>query len=279
LLAGCGRHPTSGPEPALDLAQDDTTSQTVELPGWATTGDQETYGHETLYNLVDGQADAVFAYGFKEVAVQSYKNVDGAELRIRIWRLATPADAYGLYTSTASGEPAVVGNDGHVDGGRYLAFWQDQYYVEVFAIPELAEAEALRDLALLVSARLPSGGERPALLEHLPREGLDPARLVYFHEEISLQNDLWLGGENLLGLSPETEGVLARYHLDGIQTLLLLVRYPTGEAASAGLAALGNSGFGSLAASGVRDHLLGAVFGEVGAVAAESLLTAALGQP
>jgi hypothetical protein len=276
-VAGCGRQPGFGTESATGLAQN-AGSKSIDLPGWRATGDQETYGYETLYNLVNGQADAFFAYGFQDVAVQRYANAEEAELRIRLWKLATPADAYGLYTSGSSGVPVPVGNGGHVDEGRYLAFWQDHYYVELFAIPALAHPGALQDLARAVSARLPTGGELPALLDHLPPEGIEPGRTVFFHEEISIQDYLWLGGENLLGLSPETEGVLARYDLGGDRAQLLIVRYPTEEGASAGRVALEDS---DLAPVTVREQgsLLGAVFGEIGAPAAESLLASALEEP
>jgi hypothetical protein len=277
LLAGCGPQPVPKPETALEPTQL-AVPEPGELQGWAATGDVELYDHENLYSLVNGQADAFFAYGLEEVTVQRYEGSEGAELRVRIWKLPTPADAYGLYTSSGSGVPVPVGNDGRADAGRYLAFWQDQYHVELFAIPELAGQEALQELALTLSARLPPGGQRPTLLDRLPPQGLDPDSAVYFHEEISIQDYLWLGGENLLRLSPETDGVLARDDVGGDQAQLLLVQYPTEEAASALLAALESSDLALIAAR-AQGRLLGAVFGEIGAAAAESLLAAALGGP
>jgi hypothetical protein len=250
----------------------------VGLPGWTETAEAEYYGHENLYSLVNGQADAYLAYGLEEVAVQRYENADGAELRVRIWKLPASADAYGLYSTSASGVPVPVGNGGHIDEGRYLAFWQDRYYVELFAIPPLPSPEALQDLAHTVSAMLPAGGEPPSLLERLPTDGLEPDSSVFFHEEISVQDYLWLGGENLLGLSPETDGILSRYEVGGDGAQLLIVRYPTKEGVSAGLAALENSDLAVVAVKG-QGALLGAVFGKIDVPAAEGLLASALDEP
>jgi hypothetical protein len=159
---------------------------------------------------VDGQAEAFFAYGFEQVAVRRYENAEGAVLRVEVWQLATPADAYGLFTASITGTPAAIGNDGDADPGRRLAFWQDRYTVHVRARQELDDAD-LWGFGEAVSAALPEGGERPALVDRLPPDGLVERSAIFFHEEISIQSDLWLGGENLLGLGLETDGVLARW--------------------------------------------------------------------
>ena len=244
---------------------------------WTPSGEVEFFDQENLYDLVDGQAESFFAYGFEQVAVRDYENDEGAVLGVEIWRLDTPADAYGLFTTSIAGAPINVGNDGDGDAGRRLAFWQDRYYVRVRGRQELEDAE-LQRFGEAVSAALPPGGERPTLVDRLPRDGLVERSAVFFHEEISIQDRLWLGGENLLGLGSETDGVLARYDAGGAVAQLLLVQYPDAEAASAGQAALSDSQIGGMVASDVRDDLLGAVFGEVDQATADTLLAQSLGK-
>jgi hypothetical protein len=245
------------------------------LPGWTISGEIETFGQDNVYDLVNGQADAFFAYGFEQVTVQDYENTDGTVLSIEIWQLATPPDAYGLFTTAISGEPVVIGNEGDADPGRRLAFWQDRFYVHLRARQEVPDAD-LWSFAEAVSAALPSGGERPALMDRLPGEGLVERSPIFFHKEISIQNEIWLGGENLLGLSPETEGVLARYEVGSIPARLLLVDYPDSEMATAGYAALRDGQIGDVVASGTSNTLLGVVFGEVDRAEADALLIEAL---
>ena len=266
LLVGCGGKAMSlaGVFPGADA-----------IPGWTSSGEVEVFDRENLYDLVDGQADAFFVYGFEQVAVRNYENAEGAALSVEIWQLATPADAYGLFTASIAGEPVAAGNDGDADPGRRWIFWQDRYYVQVRARQALDDAD-LRHFAEAVSAALPSGGERPALVDRLPAGGLVERSPLFFHEEISIQDRLWLGGENLLGLSPDTDGVLARYDAGGAVVRLLLVQYPDAQAALAGQAALESGQISSLVAAATRDDLLAAVFGEVDQPTATALLDQAL---
>jgi hypothetical protein len=247
------------------------------VAGWTPDGELRILNQDTIYNLVDGQAVAFFAYGFQQVAVQSYMNAEEAVLSIEVWQLATPPDAYGLFTAGASGTPVKIGQANEVasEPGRRLMFWQERFLVNVRARQELPDTD-LQSFAEAVSKALPSGGTRPALMDRLPTEALVAQSALFFHEEISIQNEIWLGGENILGLSQETDGALARYDLGGTTARLILVQYPTAAPAPAGLAALKSAGVDGLVVADVSDNLLGAVFGKVDRAIAEALLAKAL---
>jgi hypothetical protein len=289
FLAGCSfpqpqdasPTPRAGLSPGLSLVDLPVAFPSAEaLDGWIVAGETEVYDRETLYSLVNGQADLFFGYGFEQAAVQSYQDGEGATIRLTIWQVATPEDAYGLFTvhaadSTAS-RPVKVGNAGSIEPGQRLVFWRDRYFVDLFAFPPQPEDQRLLVLAEATSSRLPSGGEPPAVMSHLPADGLVASSALYFHEEISIQDRLWLGGENLLGLGPETDGVLARYDLEGSEAQLLLVRYPTTDAASAGLVALQSASLDGLVASAVQEDWLGSVWGGLDENAAQDLLAKAL---
>jgi hypothetical protein len=148
--------------------------------------------------------------------------------------------------------------------------------VQVYGRQPVPDAD-LQAFARAVSAALPAGAERPPLVGRLPKEGLVERGFVFFHEEISIQTQVWLGGENILGLSPETDGILARYDMDGGMAYLLLIEYPEAKAASNGLAALDAGQVEGLVAADAWDSLLGAVFGQVDPTAADELLAKALG--
>ena len=267
LLVGCGGGPGT---PA------DVFPGTDDVPGWTPAGDVRVFDSESLFDLVNGQADAYFAYGFERVETRGYESATDTIVDIEIWQVATMADAYGLYTANRSGDAVEIGGGGDADSGRRLAFWQDRYYVRVRARQAVDDTD-LKRFAESVSAALPSGGERPALVDRLPPGGLMTQDVVFFHQEISIQDELWLGGENLLALGPETNGILARYDVGGATALLLLVRYLDGEAAAAGLDSLAVGSAGDLVTADVRGDVLGAVFGDVDEIAASALLAEALG--
>lgn len=281
MLSGCGKEPVL----LTDFFPDMSGS-----PDWTPAGEAEVYDRENIYDLVNGQAESFFAYGFEQVAVQRYENDAGVNLDVEVWQLATPADAYGLFTASIAGAPTDVGpstgsghrNNGDADPGRRLSFWQDRYLVQVRARSELNDA-ALRGFAQAIAMALPVGGETPALVKRLPPDGLVERSAVFFHEEISIQNKLWLGGENVLGLSPETDGVLAQYDLGGETPVwLLLVQYPDADSAAAGISALEAGSVDMLVSvglsqsDGAQDNLLGAVFGAIPESMADQLLAEAL---
>ena len=246
------------------------------ISGWTRADDLLTFDHENLFDLVNGQAESFFAYAFEQVAVGRYRNAKGEMLDVEMWQLATPADAYGLFTSGISGSPVDIGNAGDAEPERRLAFWQDRYYVHARGLQKLPDAELWR-FAEAISGALPSGGERPALVDRLPPEGLVDRSAIFFHQEISIQDYLWLGGENVLGLNPETDGVLARYDVGGGVAHLLLVLYPDAGAASEGLAAVEGQASDFVAAR-LQEEMLGAVFGEVEEAEANVMLERALGE-
>lgn len=269
LAAGC-RQSTPATSFSLTAAFPDAGA----IPGWTPDGDVATYDSDTLYDLVDGQADAFFAYNFEQVAVRSYIGQDNV-LRIEIWQLATPADAYGLFTRSRTGQPADIGNESDTDPGRRLAFWQDRYVVQVRGQQPLSD-ETLRAFADAVAAALPTGGDVPALVNRLPQDKLVDRSAVFFRQELSIQDEVWLGGTNVLGLSTDTEGVLARYDLNGSSVYLIVVQYPDAQAASAALAAIPGGDVVDLALADVNNSLLGAIFGQAEPEVVRQLLDAAL---
>ncbi len=257
FLVGCGASSTGG---SASFALAEAVPETVA--GWQAVDEPQFFKEETLYNLVNGQADAFFAYGFEQVAVRNYQDEAGQTLRLAVWQVATPADAYGLFTTYRSGQPAAAGNGGDTDPGRRLDFWQSRYFVRLFAVQPIPEG-ALTPVAEAIAAILPQGGAPPALVAQLPQENLVERSPIFFRQEISIQNQLWLGGQNVLGLDRHTAGVLARYTLDGQTAHLLLIEYPRPESAQAGLQGLQQAQLTGLAASQVQGNRLGALFGPV----------------
>jgi hypothetical protein len=257
----------------LDIAGTFPAANTI--PGWEISQKVSYYTPENLFNLVDGQAESFLAYGFEQVAVQRYEDSEGILMNAEIWQLASPADAYGLFSTGRSGSPAAIGNEGDWESGRRLAFWQNRYFTSLNALQPVPD-ETLLAFAQAISGRLPTGGERPAIVERLPRAGLAEQEIIFFHEELSIQTEVWLGGANILGLSQETNGVVGRYPQGDEIVRLLLVEYPSSSQAARGLKSLQGGDVADLLAAQANGNLLGAVFGQVQAVQAYALLEEAL---
>jgi hypothetical protein len=245
------------------------------VAGWTISEPAQTFNHDNLFNLVDGQADSFFVYNFVQATTQRYRNSSGTLLNVEVWQLATPVDAYGLFTFNRAGAPAAIGREGDSDPGRRLTFWQNCYYVHLNANEPVPDGD-LTAFAKAIVGALPSNGEPPALVGRLPTEGLEPRSGIFFHAALSLQNELWLSDDNILGLSQDTNGIVARYTLGNAPVHLLLIHYPAAPLAAAGLKALGQAQGVDLLAADARQAWLGAVFGKADVAPAKALLANAL---
>lgn len=252
-----------------DLARFLPTDEIV--PGWTRQGTPRVFSRDDLYELVNGQAEAFFAYGLTHAALARYMEPQGTGLRIELFRLASPADAYGLFSTSIAGEPVAVGAAGDTDPGRRLAFWQERYYARLQTTQPVAD-EILLGFGRALAAALPAGSDLPELVTRLPADGLHPRSARFFRQEISIQPWLWLGGINLLGLSQETQGVLADYTLGSSTARLLWVRYPDAAAAAQAFQALQGSTIPNRVMAQVKEKELVAVFGDIGAEEAKELV-------
>jgi hypothetical protein len=247
----------------------------VGVFGWRPEGEPRRYDRETLYDLVNGAADLYFGYGFQEVTVEPYVDETGQAVRVETYHTSSDADAYGLFTYHSYGEPVELGIDGEREPGYRLAFWQGRAFVQIVA-REAVDDAALWELGQIVAAALPQGGERPTLVDVLPVEGRQPGSVRFFREKLALDNLLWLGTDDLLGLGPDVEGVVARYEIEGQAADLLLVSFPDAARAEHAQVALEGGEVEGLVETRLHDQLLGAVFGSLSEESAAALLAKAM---
>jgi hypothetical protein len=227
------------------------------------TDEAKHYDRDTLFDFMNGAADLYFTYGFEGLSVGEYTDRDGRVIQIEIYDTATDADAYGLFTYNSYGEPIELGVDGELDSGYRLAFWQGPHYVHIAPREEVQNA-ILRDFGQAVASALPQAGQRPFLVDALPREGLTPGSMRFFREKMALDNLLWLGSDDVMGLGADTQGVVARYEVGGQGLDLLLVAFPDAERAEQ--ARLGLEGAElDLIALETGDNVLGAAIGQADA--------------
>jgi len=268
LMVACQPKPAST---EVDLAKVIKAVETAQ-GGWKPQEEASFFTKETLFDLMNGQSDAFFVYGFQKAAVQRFTSPDGVTLNVSVFQVDDPKSAYGLFTVNGEPQPLAIGNDGSASPGRRVSFWQDRYFVQITALKTVPEAD-LKAAGEVISAGLPKGGDRPALMRALPTQGLsaDPGPL-FFHQELTIQDRIWLGGENRLGLGSVTDGVLGRYDLSGQPADLMIIEYPNGAQAEKGLKALQAGDQEGLLAAAIMGKRLAAVFGEADKAAAEALL-------
>lgn len=266
-LAGCGSAQPVSPASAMPAGD--------AVAGWSARDDVQSFDRDSLFDYANGGSEFFFLYGFEQMAVRHYAHQSGAIMTAEIWRLATTDDAYGLFSQSGTRTPIPLENapNAALDSGSLMSFWQDRYYVLLRVTPPVPEGDLVA-FAGAISSALPSGGAPPALLALLPADPEPEKPIVFFREEMVIQDSLYLGGANVLGLSQDTRGALAFYPIGEETVKVILVEYPDATSASAALEALQAGEVQSLLASRVKSNYLSAAFGSASQAEAETLLDA-----
>jgi len=164
------------------------------LEGWKRTGEVERYNKEALYGYIDGGAEIVLQYGFRELAVSRYVPAAGAgsseEIVLEIYRMASAEAAFGLYSirleGGEKGRPEIKVD--HWVGQGQASLVKGDYYVNVLA-PGSDEA-GIGGFLAQVERRVPGKGTaRPKGLSWLPREGMVPSSWHFVKGPLAAQNE------------------------------------------------------------------------------------------
>jgi len=196
-----------------------------QIAGWRAAPEDRIYTRETLYDYIDGAAEIYLAYDFDRLLFREYRRESAPRIAAEIYRMSSPADAYGMFSHDTDGEEANVGQ-GAIYAAGLLRFWKDRIFVRLLAERETDRTKAVvMALGREIANAIPREGQKPLLVDCLPSEGLLGESVRYFHKQVSLNAHYYLAESNLLNLSEETEGVLARYRRNGRKVRLLLVGY------------------------------------------------------
>jgi hypothetical protein len=251
----------------------------VEAASWTAIGDPEVFDTETIFGYIDGHAEVYLAYGMRRCLSQRYAGPGGgAEIVVDLFELASPADAFGVFSHDRSGEPAALGNGGVYRSG-WLSFWQGQWAGSVYwnGAGE-PDREAILAIGRSAASSLPAGGEAPDLVGRLPADGLDPQSVRFLRSPQILNAHVYVGPDNPFGLGPGSEAVVGRYEIDGGPAHLVVVSYPD-EGAAGDVETRLRSPAVELAPMtvGRRGRLVAAAVGELSETSGSALLEAALG--
>ena len=184
------------------------------IPGWTRTGEVETYTKEGLYGYMDGGAEIVLPYGFRELSVFRFfpATREAVELVLEIYRLASGEDAFGLYsTKLEGGEDGVPGArcDSWIAAGQ-ASLAKGDYLVNVMA-PDATDREIAEFTAALESKIPGEGTVRPKGMDLLPREGMILSSGRYIKGPVAARNESpFLEGE-IWGFGAPGEGAAVAF--------------------------------------------------------------------
>ena len=197
----------------------------VPLPkGWKCSG-VTPYDSKNLYELVDGEAELYFPYGFKQLVAANYgSTINRADtLTAEVYELGSLLNAFGVYSNFRDKDSKRVelGGDGFINGTQ-VVFYQGNYFVKVQAGGKPPE-NALMDCAKSVSKLLPPNTAKPAELDMLKIDRLIPNTEQYI-------------GQSLLGYDFFRCGLCADANVNGKAERLFIVLEQSPESAEKTLA-------------------------------------------
>jgi hypothetical protein len=159
-------------------------------------------------------------------------------------------------THDREGEPTSVGNDGLLRYG-WLSFWKGPFFVSIYAEGESAASkQAVMELGRAINALIDESQRLsksasvelapPAIVDRLPRPGLDPQTVRFLRSHQILNNNVYISEKNLFRLGPDVSAVLGRFRRDGASGYLLIVEYPAEAEARAALQSFADGRLGGL---------------------------------
>ena len=205
-------------------AQDLSRLLPAEVNGWKPQGQDQYFDHNNLFSLINGGAEVYRALNVKKVVDRRYQNPKGPDIIVDVFDMGSDSDAFGAFHIDIREEKDVgVGHESEFQGGS-LYFWKDRYFVSVVALKQTDESKrAVIAFGEAISKKIPKRGKKPGLVGKLPKKGIVKSQVHYFHDWEGLNRLHFIAEENLLGLSKDTEGLLARIRPEGA---LVLIRYP-----------------------------------------------------
>ena len=98
---------------------------------WVAADAPIRYDTESIFGYIDGHAEVYLAYGMRGCLARRFSGPeDEADLVLDVFEMASPADAFGVFTHDQDGEPAGVGQDSLLRYG-WLSFWKGRFFVSI----------------------------------------------------------------------------------------------------------------------------------------------------
>jgi Family of unknown function (DUF6599) len=206
------------------------------VEGWVTTGAPRKFVSETLYGYVDGGAEIILQYGFKDLTVFDLvpkKPVPGGgkkEITVEFYRMESPKAAFGIFSTRREGNERTSPGlrTVHWFGKSQAALAKGPFYVNVL-ITGCTESEVEEFILALDREMPPDETFQPQPLLYMPRFSLVPGSERYIRGPLAAANESPLLGVDLWGFEFGTEAYSAKYQPGESKLVVIRFSRPTGD--------------------------------------------------
>jgi hypothetical protein len=192
---------------------------------WHKSPDFSVYDADNLYIYINGGAELYISYKFINLISQPYVNLEDDEIKIDIFDMGTPHNAYGIFSHSRETIDDFVGSNIESEyAGGLLTFWKGRYYVSILAYPETESRKlTVQKLARGIAEQIQEKSVKPPLVALLPEENLQPHSVKYFRHYTWMNMYHFFSNKNLLNIDHQTEVVMAKYTADAGSPAVLIV--------------------------------------------------------
>ncbi len=202
--------------------------------GWEPEGPTLVFAGHDLYGHINGGAELFHEFGFEELRVADYRNAQGAELSVEVYRMASPRDALGIYLAKCGKERPHPDLGMRNTANRYqLTVVKGDRFAQVNNFGgDTSHRDAMKKLALGALDKVeavPTDSLFALLHEAWPHpHALVPGSLRFLHGTLALEALHSFPGEDPLRLGDEIYGVAGRFFAEtGVaQRTVIVVDYP-----------------------------------------------------
>ena len=194
--------------------------------GWTLSVAVDSYTPENLYEYIDGASELYISYGFTKLISRKYEKPGLPEIVVDFFDMGSSANAFGIFAHSQEKPEREIGQDSeYLDG--LLRFWKGRFYVSLLCSPETPESRsAVMELGRRLAEGILQAGARPVVLALLPNSGLIASSIRSFQHPAWQNTYVFIDSENILGIDPKCEAVLAKYEQGEQRPVMLLVLYP-----------------------------------------------------
>jgi hypothetical protein len=201
---------------------------------WLSEADQ-VFDATSIFDYIDGAGEVYRSYNMKLLVARHFHKDGKPDIVVDAFDMGSSEDAFGVFTHDLDGEDAGIGQGSTYKAGL-LSFWKDRYFLSVYTEEESPETKGLvLELGRAIARAIPGQGQTPKVLALLPRQGLEPGRIHFFHNHSVLNYHFFVADADILLLGQTAKAVLADYDEGGVASRLLVIAYTdASEAARAG---------------------------------------------
>ena len=164
ILAGCAGLFAEGKDPLAAVLDSDS------LGDWTRVEPAVQYNKDNVFELINGEAELYFPYGFKRVVAAEYTAAVDEDMTVSVeaYELGSLLDAFGVFSNYRDEESKTVEVGAEsVGGSTQVMFYQDWFFVKA-RTNKTDRQEKLLEFARELSKALPqhkSAPPEPALLD------------------------------------------------------------------------------------------------------------------